>query len=150
MNKDNKENKRVVCLSYRTQITPGHIDRMNGIEGDTASSTGMIWSVAVNYGDQQENTRAGGFAADKVARGELTPDQIDEELLESFLYTTGQPMPDFILRTSGEMRISNFLLWQSAYAEFIVTDVLWPDFKRSDFDAAVAEFYSRSRRFGGS
>lgn len=144
-----KENNRVVFLGDRGPLAPQHIAMMNEIEQDTASRTGMILNIAVNYGGRQEITRAAQLAAQQVAAGTITPDQVNEAYLEGLLYTAGQPMPDFILRTSGEMRISNFLLWQSAYSEFIVTDALWPDFTRAGFDDAVREFHNRDRRYGG-
>lgn len=144
-----KENNRVVFLGDRTALAPDHQRMMNEIEHDTAERTGMILNVAVNYGGRQEIVRAAQLAAQDVADGKIMPAQIDEMYIQEHLYTKGQPMPDFIVRTSGEERLSNFLLWQCAYAEFIFTDTLWPDFTRDDFDKAVQEFHNRNRRFGG-
>lgn len=144
-----KENNRVVFLGDRTPLAPQHVKMMNEIEQDTAQRTGMILNIAVNYGGRQEITRAATLLAQKVQAGEMTPQEITMDAIEGLLYTGGQPLPDFILRTSGEQRISNFLLWQSAYSEFIVTDTLWPDFTRAHLDEAVAEFCGRDRRYGG-
>lgn len=144
-----KENNKVLFLGDRTPLSQSHQDMMNEIEEETATRTGMILNVAINYGGRQEITHAARQLAQQVARGELRPDEIDMDAVERNLYTAGQPMPDLIIRTSGEQRISNFLLWQCAYSEFIFTDTYWPDFSRKHFDAAIAEFHSRDRRFGG-
>ena len=122
---------------------------MAEIEEGTRNNTGMTINVAINYGGREEITHAARELARRAARGEIQPEEIDEEMLSSCLYTAGQKDPDFILRPSGEKRLSNFLLWQSAYAEFIYMDVLWPDFTRKDLDKAIEEFLSRNRRFGG-
>lgn len=144
-----KENNRVVFLGDKTPLLPEHQRMMAEIEQETASRTGMILNIAINYGGQQEIMRAAALLARKVANGLLAPEEITMQSIQDELYTKGQPMPDFILRTSGEQRISNFMLWQCAYAEFIFTDTLWPDFTRAQFDEAVAEFRRRNRRFGG-
>ncbi len=122
---------------------------MDEIEGETAQRTGMVLNIAVNYGGRQELIRAARMLAGEVQSGLIDTESIDEACIASKLYTAGQPDPDFILRTSGEQRLSNFLLWQCAYSELIYTDVHWPDFSRADLDKAIAEFRSRSRRFGG-
>ncbi|MDL2218842.1 di-trans,poly-cis-decaprenylcistransferase [Ruminococcaceae bacterium OttesenSCG-928-O06] len=144
-----KENNRVVFLGERTALLPAHQKMMDEIESETQSRTGMILNIAINYGGQQEITKAARELAQLAAEGKLNPADINEDMLEGHLYTKGQPMPDFILRTSGEMRISNFLLWQCAYSELLFTDLYWPDFRRKHFDEAVQEFHSRNRRFGG-
>lgn len=149
MYKYRDRDNKVVFLGDKTPLLPEHREMMQEIEEDTSTRTGMILNVAINYGGRQEITRAARILAQEAVEGKRAVDSIDEAALEANLYTKGQPMPDFIIRTSGEMRISNFLLWQCAYSEFIFTDTLWPDFKRKDFDAAVAEFNSRNRRFGG-
>lgn len=144
-----KENNRVVFLGDRGPLYPEHIRMMNEIEEETSSRTGMILNVAINYGGREEITQAARRLAGQVAAGMLSPDAINEDMLQEHLYTAGQPMPDFILRTSGEQRVSNFMLWQCAYSELIFTDVLWPDFTSDNFDRAVEEFHHRNRRFGG-
>lgn len=144
-----KENNRVVFLGDRSPLRPQYKEMMTDIEEKTAHRTGMVLNVAVNYGGQQEIARAARLLATEVQEGKRTPESIDEACVADYLYTKKQPTPDFILRTSGEQRLSNFMLWQCAYAEFITTDIYWPDFTRADFDAAVAEFHGRNRRFGG-
>lgn len=111
--------------------------------------TGMVLNVALNYGSRAEITCAMQKLATEVKDGQLLPEQIDETMISDRLYTAGQPDPDLIIRPSGEYRISNFLLWQSAYAEYIVLDILWPDFKPKDLEKALDEFSNRNRRFGG-
>jgi undecaprenyl diphosphate synthase len=114
----------------------------------TRRNTGMTVVLAVSYGGREELTDAMRTIARRVQRGELGPEAIDEELVASSLGTAGIPDPDLLIRTSGEMRISNFLLWQIAYTEIYVTDTLWPDFRERQFLEAINEFQSRERRFG--
>ena len=114
----------------------------------TKGNTAMNLVLALSYGSRQEITSAARAVAEMVQRGEIAPADITPELLGSKLYTAGMPDPDLLIRTSGEMRISNYLLWQISYAEIWVTDVLWPDFGRAELDAALASFHSRNRRFG--
>jgi len=111
--------------------------------------TGMVLNIAMNYGGRAEITRAAKQLAEEVKNGTLELEKIDEDAIAQKLYTAGQPNPDLIIRPSGENRISNFLLWQSAYAEYIFMDVLWPDFKPKDLDRALNEYANRNRRFGG-
>jgi undecaprenyl diphosphate synthase len=115
----------------------------------TQGRDGLVFNIALNYGGRAEITDAARrLVADVVARG-AAPAQIDEGLLASYLYTAGQPDPDLLIRTSGELRISNFLLWQIAYAEIWVTDVLWPDFRRRHLLQALVDYQKRERRYGG-
>jgi undecaprenyl diphosphate synthase len=115
----------------------------------TRSSTGLLFNIALNYGGRAEITDAvQRLLADVVANGK-DPALITEEALSSYLYTAGQPDPDLLIRTSGELRISNFLLWQIAYAEIWVTEVLWPDFRRRHLLQAIADYQKRDRRYGG-
>jgi undecaprenyl diphosphate synthase len=116
----------------------------------TAGNPGLTLVVALNYGSRQELTAAARALAREVAAGTLAPDDIDEQAIEAHLYTAGIPDPDLLVRTSGEMRLSNFLLWQAAYTELWITEVLWPDFARTDLLEAVIAFQRRSRRFGGA
>ena len=115
----------------------------------SAARTGMVLNIAMNYGGRAELVRAVRSIAERVRSGELAPDAITDETVSSALYTAGQPDPDLIIRPSGEHRTSNFLLWQSAYAEYVIMDVLWPDFGPDDLNAALREYANRSRRFGG-
>jgi undecaprenyl diphosphate synthase len=115
---------------------------------ETRSNTGMTVVLAVSYGGREELTDAMRVMARRVRRGDLDPEQIDQDLVASHLGTAGIPDPDLLIRTSGEMRISNFLLWQIAYTEIYVTDTLWPDFRETEFLDAIADFQRRQRRFG--
>lgn len=117
-------------------------------EKRSADKTGTTVNIAVNYGGRAEITNAVRRIAEKVKNGEMTVDDIDEDAISSMLYTAGQPDPDLIIRPGGESRISNFLIWQSAYSEFYFTDILWPDFTEDDLDRAIIDFCSRNRRFG--
>lgn len=116
---------------------------------ETADHTGMVFSLAVNYGSRAEITRACRLLAQEVAEGELRLDDINENAVSAHLYTDGLPDPELLIRTSGELRLSNYLLWQLAYTEFYVTDTLWPDFDRWEFLRAIRAFQRRDRRFGG-
>ena len=116
---------------------------------ETADHTGMIFALAVNYGSRAEIVRAAKTIATKCSEGQMAAEDIDENAFESELYTSGLPDPQLLIRTSGEMRLSNYLLWQLAYTEFYVTDTLWPDFSRWEYLRAVKSFQGRKRRFGG-
>lgn len=137
--------------------TLGRIDEMDGksqelirqAEAETAGNTGLVLSIALNYGGQSEITDACRRIALEIAAGTLAPEQIDPACVADHLYTAGLPEPDLLIRTSGEFRISNFLLWQLAYTEFHFTDVLWPDFRKLHLFKAIIDFQSRRRRFGG-
>ena len=115
----------------------------------TKQNTNIIFNVALNYGGRQEIIRATKAICEAVQNKELQIDDIDEALFSSYLYTAGQPDPDLVIRASGELRISNFLLWQIAYSEFWITDVLWPDFSKEDLWQAVWAYQNRDRRYGG-
>ena len=116
----------------------------------TAANTGMRLNLALNYGGRAELVDAVNAILDEArAQGRLKDLEIDEEAIAARLYTAGLPDPDLLIRTSGEMRVSNFLLWQIAYAELYVTDTLWPDFRRADLLHAILDYQKRDRRFGG-
>lgn len=115
---------------------------------DTRHNTGMTVILAVSYGAREEITDAVRAIARKVRRGDIDPEDVDQEFVASHLSTAGVPDPDLLIRTSGEMRVSNFLLWQIAYTEIFVTDTLWPDFREREFLDAIAHFQRRERRFG--
>ncbi len=110
---------------------------------------GMVLNIAMNYGSRDEIVRAVKNISENVKDGSLDIDSIDEDLISDNLYTAGQPDPDLVIRPSGEYRISNFLLWQSAYTEFVIMNKLWPDFTEKDLDEAIDIFNNRNRRFGG-
>lgn len=115
---------------------------------DTAGNNGIQFTVATNYGGRQEIIQACQAIAHQVQEGKIQPIDINEDLFAQHLYTAGVGDPDLLIRTSGEMRISNFLLWQLAYAEFYITDTLWPDFDRHQFHQALLSYQKRDRRFG--
>ena len=139
-------NIRICFMGDSTALDPKLQKLMNELETDSASKTGLTVNIAVNYGGRPEIVRAAQSLAAKVAAGEMKPEDITEEALSAQMYTAGQKDPDFILRPSGEKRLSNFMLWQAAYSELVEMDVLWPDFTRDDLDAAIMEFNRRSRR----
>jgi undecaprenyl diphosphate synthase len=114
----------------------------------TAQNQGIHFSVAINYGSRAELTQACRRIAEHAQQGLLQPQAIDEKLIEQYLYTQGMPDPDFLIRTSGEQRLSNYLLWQLAYTEFYFTDTFWPDFDRNAFHQALLYYQGRDRRFG--
>lgn len=133
-----------------TSVFPANLQQLIAETWEVSKNrTGMVLNIAMNYGGRAEITRAVCTVAQKIKQGELAPEQITEEMIADNLYTAGQPDPDLIIRPSGENRISNFLLWQSAYTEYVVMDILWPDFTPENLNWALAEFARRNRRFGG-
>ena len=130
-------------------LDPSVVSALKDAISRTAGCRGMIFNVALNYSGRAELTDVARTLAAEVAAGTLRVEEIDEERISSRLYTAGLPDPDLLIRTSGEMRVSNFLLWQIAYAEIHVTPVLWPDFRCRHFLEALAEFQRRERRYGG-
>lgn len=116
---------------------------------ETAQNTGMTFALAVNYGSRAELTRAAVLLAHQIAEGSVSADSVTPADFEKNLYTTGLPDPDLLIRTSGELRLSNYLLWQLAYSELYVTQTYWPDFSKWDFLRAIKDYQARERRFGG-
>ena len=143
------ENIRVRFIGDISAFAPDLQALIHRVEEASSVKTGMVLNLAMNYGGRAEITRAARILAEHVKNGELSPEDITEETLSGAMYTAGQPDPDLIIRPSGEERISNFLLWQSAYTEFEYFDILWPDFKPKHLDEAIEKFNSRQRRFGG-
>jgi len=125
-----------------------HAELLEVLE-ETSANRGLQVNLAINYGGRAELVDAVKALAEKVRRGEMTAESIDESAISAHLYTAGIPDPDLLIRTSGEMRVSNFLLWQIAYAELYVTETLWPDFTRADLLRAILDYQKRDRRFGG-
>jgi undecaprenyl diphosphate synthase len=142
-------NVRIRVIGNREGIEADILGLLADAEHLTRGNTGLTLVIAFNYGARQEIVMAVKAVAERVARGELQPGAIDAALFERHLCTVGIPDPDLVIRTSGELRVSNFLLWQAAYAEFVFPAVCWPDFDAAEFDRAVAVFRSRERRFGG-
>lgn len=145
-----KEGIRVRVIGERKKLPADIIDLINHTEELTQDNKELTLTLALSYGGRQEITAAASALAKAVERGQLQADAIDEHVMQSFLFTGGMPDPDLVIRTSGEKRISNFLLWQSAYAEFVFLDVLWPDFGAEHLADAVAEFKRRDRRYGAT
>jgi undecaprenyl diphosphate synthase len=125
------------------------LDEMHRTLEETRNNNGLVLTLALNYGSRAEIVDGVRAIADRVRRGELDPRDITEQTISDALYTRGMPDPDLLIRTAGEMRVSNYLLWQISYAELVVSPVLWPDFGVKDLHAAFAEFAGRNRRFGG-
>ena len=143
------QNVRVRIIGERTGLERGLRSTIEDVEARTRDNTGLDLVIAFNYGAKVEIANATRAIARKVAAGELDPETIDEKTIAHHLDTEGLPDPDLILRTSGEMRLSNFLLWQSAYAELLFVEENWPDFDESVFVRALRTYSERDRRFGG-
>ena len=139
-----RNNIRFKVIGQPDRLSPDIRDELQGAEARTAGNTGMRFNIALSYGGRAEIVDA----ARQAMRAGVSADALDEPTFASFLYTAGQPDPDLLIRTSGEMRVSNFLLWQIAYAEIWVTDELWPDFRARHLLEAVLDFQKRDRRYG--
>ena len=144
-----KQGVRVRFIGDRVRLDPALRRMMDGLEALTAHNTLLNLTVALNYGGRDEVARATKRLARDVAAGRLDPEAISDETLPRYLDTHVLPDPDLVIRTSGEARISNFLLWQSAYSEYEFVDTLWPDFTRGHFEAVMTRFGRRERRYGG-
>ncbi len=144
-----RNNVRIRVIGSRTGLDESLRRLIEEAEAKTAGNTGLVLVVAFNYGGKAEITEAVRKIAAAAARGEIRPEDIGEETVATALYTAGIPDPDLIIRTSGEQRISNFLLWQGAYAELVFVPDNWPDFDEDTFVRALEEFSTRDRRFGG-
>ncbi|AWK85767.1 isoprenyl transferase [Azospirillum thermophilum] len=145
-----KAGVRLRVIGDRSRLSDDIIRLIDNAEQLTAGNRVMTLVVALSYGSRQEIAAAARRLAEEVAAGRLDPAAIDEAALSARLYTADIPDPDLIIRTSGEQRISNFLLWQAAYAELVFVDTLWPDFTKRDLEAAIEEFHRRERRFGAT
>lgn len=143
------ENIRITVIGDVSALDADIRERITYIQNNSRDNTGLTVNIALNYGGRAEILNAAGGIAKLYAAGGIPDiDALDERLFERCLYTAGQPDVDLVIRTSGEKRISNFLLWQSAYAEYIFTEVLWPDFTPEQFDGALREYAGRARRMG--
>lgn len=143
------DKSRLIFLGDKSPFSSSLREKMIRLEEETADIEGFTIFLAMNYGGRDEIVRAAGILAQRAASGELSPDDIDEEMLSRELYTYPAPDCDLIIRTSGEQRLSNFLLWQGAYSELYFTDTLWPDFDTKALHKALEEYSRRTRRFGG-
>ena len=142
-------NVRVRMIGDRSRFAPDIIEGINRLERETADNTGLTFVIAVNYGGRDEIRRAAARLAKDCVHGKVDADQIDESLFSSYLDTAGMPDPDLLIRTSGELRLSNYLLWQLAYTEFYFTEVPWPDFHEEELRKAIEQYNNRDRRYGG-
>ncbi len=140
---------RLRVIGDRDRLAKDIVSDITDAEARTRTNTRIDVNICINYGSRDEILRATRNLALRVAAGEITADRIDEASFERELLTAGVPDPDLLIRTSGEQRISNFLLWQCAYAELVFVDTLWPDFSREHLEQAIAEFRKRERRYGG-
>lgn len=140
-----KNGVRVRIVGSQTGLPDDILTVINHVETRTRENTAFALNIAFNYGGRDEILRA----CRKAMKMGMAPDELDEAKFNQLLDTADLPSPDLVIRTSGEYRVSNFLLWQAAYAEFVFTDVLWPDFTKSDLEAALTDYFSRNRRFGG-
>lgn len=142
-------NVRLKRIGRRENLPAEVLDALDEMEQATAKHTGLTLALAINYGSRQEITDAVRNIAQQVAGGALAPGAIDEQLITDHLYTAGLPDPDLLVRTAGEMRLSNYLLWQLSYAELYVADVCWPEFTVEELHKALGSFKGRVRKFGG-
>ena len=143
-------NIKVQFLGDRTALSQKMQKSMNECIERTKNNTGVTFNIAINYGGRDEILEAIKDISAKVKTGSLNIEDIDEQVVENHLYTKSIPDPDLLIRTSGEQRVSNFLLWQIAYSEFLFVDKNWPDFSEEDFDKAIEEYQHRTRKFGAN
>lgn len=144
-----KNNVRTMIIGDKSKLRPDILEAIQNLEEGTKNNTGITFQIAMNYGSRDEITRAVRMIAKAVSVGEIDPAEITEKRIEHYLDTADIPDPDLLIRTSGEERLSNFLMWQMAYSEFYFTDVLWPDFNKEELIKAIEKYSSRDRRYGG-
>ena len=142
-------NVRVKMIGERSRFDRDIVEGINRLERETKDNTGLTFVIAVNYGGRDEIVRAARRMAEDLEQGRIEKEEITEQSFASYLDTAGIPDPDLLIRTSGELRLSNYLLWQLAYTEIYVTDCLWPDFDKEELEKAIAAYNKRDRRFGG-
>ena len=145
----NRNNVKAVMIGDESRFEPDIRKGIKKLIEATKNNTGMVFAFAINYGGRDEIKRAVENIADDVESGKISKSDISEELISSYLDTKDLPDPDLLIRTSGELRVSNFLLWQIAYSEFYITDTLWPDFDKEELLKAIESYSHRQRRFGG-
>ena len=144
----NKNNMRVRVIGDKTGLEQSIQDKIQELEEVSAKNTGINFTIAINYGSRDEMVRAMRRMMEDCKNGDLLPSEVSEEVFQSYLDTNDLPDPDLLIRTSGELRLSNYLLWQLAYTEFYFTDVLWPDFNKAELKKAIEYYNGRDRRFG--
>lgn len=144
-----KNNVRIRVIGDKTILDADLQEAIRNLEQDTRNNTGISFQIAINYGGRDELRRVAAQIARQVQDGLLRPEEITEETISDYLDTAGIPDPDLLIRTSGEERISNFLIWQCAYTEYYFTDVTWPDFNKEELERAVEAYRHRERRMGG-
>ena len=149
INELDENNVQIRFIGKLEELAPALQTKIEKAQTQTACNTGLILNLAVNYGGRAELTRAVKIITEKVVKQELAIEDINEKIIEENLYTSNLPAPDLLIRPSGDFRISNFLLWQVAYAEFWFTEINWPDFKPENFLQAIRDYQQRERRFGG-
>ena len=145
-----EEGVRFKVIGERQRLDPDIVKLINEAEAQTADNTRLVLTIALSYGSRAEITSVVRRIAEEAADGRLRPDEISEALVSEHLYTAGLPDPDLLIRTSGEQRVSNFLLWQMAYTEFLFLDIHWPDFSETTMAEAIDVFQSRDRRYGAA
>jgi len=143
-----KNNIRIRFIGERNMLEPDITAAMSKLEADTAGNSGLVLCIALSYGSRQEILNAVKKTAALAQKGDLSVEDIDARFFSDMLYTKGIPDPDLVIRTSGEQRISNYLLWQIAYSEFYFTQTLWPDFSKAELAAIINDFKTRERRYG--
>lgn len=143
------DNIRIRIIGRREELSDEINKKIDIVEEATKENDKITLVIALNYGGREEIASAARKIAEDIKNGKISPDDIDEKMISDNIYTSFMPDPDFIIRPSGELRLSNFLLWQSAYTEFWFSDICWPDFTEADLHRAVIDFQNRNRRFGG-
>jgi undecaprenyl diphosphate synthase len=141
---------RVRVIGDRARLSPDIVTLIDNAESLTRGNGGLRLTIALSYGGRAEIASAARAIAAAVKEGRLAPEQVDEDLFARHLFTADMPDPDLVIRTSGEQRISNFLLWQTAYSELVFTSTLWPDFGKAELEQAIRDFHGRERRYGAS
>lgn len=144
-----KNNMRVRVIGDRTALDKDIVEKIEELEKKTEEYDGLNFTIALNYGGRDEIRRAVGRISRDVADNKISADDVDEKLIAAYLDTADIPDPDLLIRTSGELRLSNYLIWQLAYTEFYFTDILWPDFDEAELKKAILYYNSRDRRYGG-
>lgn len=149
LQKVGQKNMKIRFIGERSRLDKAMIEKIENLEESTKDNTGLNFTVALNYGSRDEMVRAMRKMAAEIKEGKLEPEDITEEKYNTYLDTAELPDPDLLIRTSGELRLSNYLLWQLAYTELYVTDCLWPDFDEKELEKAIFQYNKRDRRFGG-